>query len=272
MTVIDGGYENTNSGEQSVEPSLFANMQLDSDFDYMFKNAEKPMSNNSQKLPELPECDIDFGDENSPNEAKDNLSEIKFGSPMEVAQTDLPAEATPLNYQEQELSLRTVGLCFQGTADNPYSLPTGDGRRVLYFTEADGSPVAVQKEIKLIADPELNVPTRQAELVAKRLEFHQLAQGVTARVEMTPPADELRYDHRQTSPKDGYQIFVIDENTKQAYQYSFNKNLNDGSGLRKDLESLKNHYQPQKESDRNDINSDAIEMRPVLEIEPLPLD
>ena len=245
MSLIDAGQDIPQTVESTFDASLFTNMQSAGDFDFGFDKLSPSGTNDSLKALNFPEVDFEFGS------GKDSLSEktdTGYDSPLEVAQTDLPPNSEPLNFSEQALSLRTVGLCSQGTPDNPYVLSVPGDRSVLYFTENDGDRVAVQKQLSLIADPEMPVPTRQAELVTKRLEFHKLAEGVTARVEMRPPDNELRFDHRVVSPKDNFQIFVIDENNGQAYKYSYDRKMNDGTELQKDLENLKLHYHPKESS------------------------
>ena len=255
MEIYDGGYENAANSESSTEISLFANMQLNGDFNTQLDGLDHSKMGSTQKL-DLPGVSIDYGSDTA---SENTIFEIEFGSPMEVAQAEIPAGAQPLNYDEQALSLRSIPLCDQGTADSPFQLRTGDDRGVLFFTEADGDKVAVQKQVRLISDTGLDVPNRKAELVMKRFEFHQLAEGVTARVEMTPPADELRYDHRIVSPEDDYQLYVIDENNQKAYKYTANpKSLEDGSALVKDLDNLKNFYSldrnPTQDAEENNQN------------------
>lgn len=163
-----------------------------------------------------------------------------------LARQDLPQGAEAVDYGINKYSLDNMrARCNQGTMERPSEQRVSSDNRTLFFkgvTDGESIDVAVRLERMPVADTNVAYPNRIAEVVAQRTELHEIAPGITVRVEITPPSSEIRENPMMVSPEDGYQLYVVDETEGKAYKYSHMKVLNDRSGLKDDLDRLRRHY------------------------------
>lgn len=227
MTPFEQLSPQTNVDTEGETVSLFNKMDLNGDFDRNKGPGSKPDQSwdgrdalLKSELP-LPQLELDF-------------HEVAEAAPSGSEVVDFNAYRNSYD--------NAIRLCAGGTTEKPLVVDHGNGASTLYFTDSNNVPVVVQRRETLIRDEGSPVPNRSANLVHKRIEFLNLDEGVTAAVELTPPTLDERLDHRLISPRDNYQISVVDRNEGTAYKYSFPKSLGDGTTLRQDLELLRQHH------------------------------